>query len=247
MAAAPATLPNTKTKVELPTRSRDPERTRRAILDAATKEFAEHGLSGARVDAIAARAGANKRMLYHYFGNKEDLYLAALEQVYADIRNRERRLRLEDLPVEAAMRELVLITWRHFIEHPEFLSLLATENLLRARHLKRSKLVRQLHSPLVQMIANILERGAASGEMRADVDPVQLYISIASLGWFYLSNRFTLGTIFDRDLDTESTLAERGQHMVDVILGYLRPTTGRAATSDTLGVDRADGVSISNQ
>ena len=206
-----------------PDRVRDPERTRGLILEAAVAEFAENGLSGARVDAIAARAGANKRMLYHYFGNKEDLYLAALEHVYVAIRSRERALHLEDLPPALAMRELVLVTWRHFIEHPEFLSLLVTENLHRARHIRKSRLVHELHSPLVNMIADILERGARSGQLRAGVDPVQLYISIASLGWFYLSNRFTLGTIFDQDLESEAALERRGEHIVEVIMGYLRP------------------------
>jgi AcrR family transcriptional regulator len=204
-------------------RARDPERTRALILEAAIAEFAQNGLSGARVDAIAARSGANKRMLYHYFGNKEDLYLAALEQVYASIRVRERGLHLEDLPPVEAMRRLILVTWRHFIEHPEFLSLLATENLHRAKYLKQSRFVRELHSPLVKMIADILERGAEEGVLRTGVDPVQLYISIASLGWFYLSNRFTLGTIFDQDLETEAALAARAEHMVEVIMGYLRP------------------------
>ncbi len=206
-----------------PERIRDPERTRALILEAAIAEFAQNGLSGARVDAIAARAGANKRMLYHYFGNKEDLYLATLDQVYASIRTRERGLHLEDLPPLDAMRKLILVTWRHFVEHPEFLSLLATENLHRAKYLQQSRFVRELHSPLVKMIADILERGARSGVLRAGVDPVQLYISIASLGWFYLSNRFTLATIFEQDLESEEALAARAEHIVEVIMGYLRP------------------------
>lgn len=206
-----------------PERIRDPERTRALILEAAIAEFAQNGLSGARVDAIAARSGANKRMLYHYFGNKEDLYLAALEHVYAAIRLRERGLHLEDLPPAEAMRKLILVTWRHFIEHPEFLSLLATENLHRAKYLKQSRFVRELHSPLVKMIADILERGAREGVLRSGVDPVQLYISIASLGWFYLSNRFTLGTIFGKDLESAEALDARALHIVEVIMGYLRP------------------------
>jgi AcrR family transcriptional regulator len=208
-------------------RVRDPQRTRALILEAAISEFAQNGLSGARVDAIAARSGANKRMLYHYFGNKEDLYLAALEQVYGTIRARERGLHLEDLPPAEAMRRLILVTWRHFIEHPEFLSLLATENLHQAKYLKQSRFVRELHSPLIKMIADILERGAAQGQLRAGVDPMQLYISIASLGWFYLSNRFTLGTIFEQDLETEGALNTRAQHIVGVIMGYLRPLDSR--------------------
>jgi len=201
---------------------RDPERTRRRILDAAIAEFSAKGLSGARIDEIAGRAGANKRMIYHYFGNKEDLYLAALETVYETIRASERGLRLEDLPPEEAMRELVRFTWQYFLEHPEFISLLNNENLHEARHIRRSARIRELHSPLVGLIENILERGAAAGVFRNGIDPVQLYVSIASLGDFYLSNRHTLSTIFGRDLDAPEELAARREHIVDVTLGYLR-------------------------
>jgi hypothetical protein len=120
------------------------------------------------------------------------------------------------------MRELVLFTWRYFIEHPEFLSLLGTENLHRAAYLKQSKKIRDLHSPLVGMIADLLERGARQGVFRRGVDPVDLYISIAALGFFYMSNRFTLSTIFGRDLAAPESLEARGRTIVDVVLAYLR-------------------------
>jgi AcrR family transcriptional regulator len=132
--------------------ARDPERTRAAILAAATREFAAHGFGSARVDAIADRAQINKRMLYHYFGNKEDLYLAVLEDSYRGIRSAERKLHLEALPPEEGMRRLVTFTWEYFLEHPEFLSLLNTENLMQARHLRRSKHIEELHSPLVGVL-----------------------------------------------------------------------------------------------
>jgi TetR/AcrR family transcriptional regulator len=201
---------------------RDPERTRAAILEAATAEFTAKGLGGARVDAIARRARANKRMIYHYFRDKEGLYLAVLEAAYSNIRTAERGLNLADKDPVDGMRELVLFTWHYFIEHPEFLSLLGTENLHRAAHLKRSKRIRELHSPLVGMIGDLLERGARRGVFRRGIDPVQLYITIASLGWFYMSNRFTLSTIFGRDLTAAESLSERGGHIVDVVLAYLR-------------------------
>jgi hypothetical protein len=121
------------------------------------------------------------------------------------------------------MRELVRFTWRYFIEHPEFLSLLGTENLHRAKHLKTSRDIRDLHSPLVGNITLLLERGARANVFRANVDAVQLYITIASLGFFYLSNRHTLSTIFGRDLSARDALAERGLHIEEVVLGYLRP------------------------
>lgn len=203
--------------------SRDPERTQASILAAATEEFTAKGLNGARVDEIARRAGVNKRMIYHYFGDKEGLYLAALEATYAAIRSAEVGLRLADKDPIEGMRELVLFTWHYFIGHPEFLSMLGTENLHRAAYLKKSKKIRDLHSPLIGMIADLLERGAAKGVFRRGVDPVELYISIAGLGWFYMSNRYTLSTIFGRDLTIRAALDARGRHIVDVVLAYLKP------------------------
>lgn len=202
---------------------RNPVQTRRSILDAATEEFAAKGFGGARVDSIALRAGSNKRMLYHYFGNKEGLYLAVLEETYRRIRLAEADLNLSHLEPEEGVRRLVDFTWRYFIEHPEFLSLLNTENLMKARFLKRSQNIRDLHFPLVDLIEDLLTRGGASGVFRTDVTPVQLYITIAALGFFYMSNRATLSTIFDVDLSSEDALAERGRHIADVVLGYLRP------------------------
>lgn len=203
-------------------RQRDPERTKRAILEAATAEFVAHGFAGASVNEIAARARINKRMLYHYYGKKDDLYLAVLERIYKGIRSAETQLRLGDLPPRQAIEKLVLFTWKYFLDHPEFLSLLNTENMLRARYLRQSPRIRDLHSPLISMITGVLARGEAEGIFRKGVDPVQLYISIASLGFFYLSNCHTLSTIFERDLQDEAMLKERGTHIVEIILGYLR-------------------------
>ena len=202
-------------------RQRDPERTRRAILEAATAEFVAHGFAGASVNEIAARARVNKRMLYHYYGKKDDLYLAVLERTYKGIRTAETQLHLADLAPRAAIERLVMFTWDYFLEHPEFLSLLNTENMLKGRYLSQSGHIRDLHSPLITMITQVLARGEAEGVFRSGVDPVQLYISIASLGFFYLSNRYTLATIFERDLMSEASLEERGRHIVAVILGYL--------------------------
>jgi len=206
-----------------PSAGRDPARTRATILAAATEEFTAKGLKGARVDAIARRSGANKRMIYHYFGNKEGLYLAVLETAYAAIRNAEIGLNVVERDPVDGMRELIQFTWRYFIEHPEFLSLLATENLNRAFYLKKSRRIRELHSPLVGMISTLLERGAAAGAFRKGVDPVQLYISIAALGFFYFSNRYTLSTIFGRDFSARDELESRSRHILDVVLGYLEP------------------------
>ena len=149
------------------------------ILEAAKQEFAAHGLAGARVDRIAANAGANKRMLYYHVGNKEDLYLAVLEGAYEKIRSEERGLDLEHLDPPEAIERLIDFTWNYFLRNPEFLALLNTENLAKARHLKRSNKVKSMHSPFVEMIRTVVRRGVESGDFRVAVDPVQLYISIA--------------------------------------------------------------------
>ena len=202
-------------------RSRDADRSQREILLAARDEFAAHGLGGARMDRIATGAGVNKRLIYYYFASKESLFLAVLERAYEDIRSREAELSLAQVDPIEAVRRLISFTWRYYIEHPEFLTLLNSENLHRARHLKRSAKVRQMHSPLVQTLADVLERGHKSGVFRAGVDPVQLYISIAGLSYFYLGNSHTLSTIFGRDLLGAKAQVERLSHMTDLVLGYL--------------------------
>jgi AcrR family transcriptional regulator len=202
--------------------NRDPGRTRARILEAATGEFARYGLGGARVDRIASRAKANKRMLYYYFGDKEGLFLAALEDRYSHIRNAERSLKLEHLDPRDAVRRLVEFTWNYFLEHPEFMTLLNSENLHKGRHVRRSRRVPEMHSPLVALLRDVLRRGEAQGLFRKGIDPVQLYISIAGEGYFYLSNRYTLSRIFDRDLMAPRALAGRARHIADMILNALR-------------------------
>ena len=209
------------TEAALRNSRRNPERNKDRILRAATGEFARFGLGGARVDRIAERAGANKRMLYYYFGNKDELFLAVLESRYAHIRRAEHGLRLGDLEPAEGLRRLIAFTWNYYLKHPEFLTLLNSENLHQARHLRRSRQIAAMHSPLVAMLKDLLERGARKGEFRSDVDPVQLYISIAALGYFYLSNRHTLSTIFARDLLSSRNKSERLKHMTALVLGYL--------------------------
>src|SRR3954471_13860168 len=156
---------------------RDPAKNQERILKAATAEFARAGLGGARVDRIAERAGANKRMLYYYYGNKEALFLAVMEASYEQIRAAERNLHLAEVEPEEGIRRLVEFTWRYYLTHPEFLTLLNSENLHRARHIKRSKNIPALHSPFVAMIEDLLARGVKEGRFRRGVDAVQLYIS----------------------------------------------------------------------
>jgi len=204
---------------------RDPEGMRLRILAAAKQEFATHGLAGARVDRIAVKAGANKRMLYYHVGKKEALYLAVLEGAYEKIRAEERGLDLEHLAPPEAIRRLIEFTWGYFLRNPEFLALLNTENLARARHLKRSTKVKSLHSPFVEMIRTVVQRGVESGDFPVAIDPVQLYISIAALSFFYLSNSATLSVIFGRDLLNKEAKDERLDHMIGLVLAAL---TGQA-------------------
>jgi AcrR family transcriptional regulator len=202
-------------------RTRDADRSQQEILRAAMSEFHERGLGGARIDSIAERAGVNKRLIYYYFGSKEELFLAVLEQTYADIRSAEHALHLETANPAYAVRRLVAFTWDHYLAHPEFLTLLNSENLHRARHLKRSKRIREMNSPLIQTLADVLERGRRDGVFRGGVDAVQLYISIAALAYFYLSNNHTLSTIFGRDLMSPKALSERLSHITEVVMGYV--------------------------
>jgi AcrR family transcriptional regulator len=201
---------------------RDPARNQERILKAATAEFARAGLGGARVDRIAERAGANKRMLYYYYGNKEALFLAVMEASYERIRMAERSLKLGEVDPEEGIRRLVEFTWAYYLKNPEFLTLLNSENLHKARHIKRSRNIPAMHSPFVATIEDLLRRGVQAGKFRRGVDAVQLYISIASLSYFYQSNRHTLSTVFERDLFAPRHRAERLKHMVELVLGYLR-------------------------
>lgn len=191
-------------------------------MAAATREFARHGFAGARVDRIARTARVNKQMLYYHIGDKAALYLAVLEAAYDRIRTAERTLELDALDPAVAIARLVGFTWQYFLDHPEFLALLNTENLQQARTLKRSSAVTQIHSPFVGMIAAVLSRGEASGAFRPGVDPVQLYISIAGLAYFYVGNNATLSVIFGRDLLTPEARAARLAHMQELILAGLR-------------------------
>jgi AcrR family transcriptional regulator len=202
-------------------RGRDADRSREEILRAAMAEFAQNGFGGARIEAIADRAGVNKKLIYYYFAAKDELFVAVLEQTYADIRAAEQALNLEDSGPAQAIRTLVAFTWQHYLAHPEFLSLLNSENMHRAGHLKRSGRIRQMNSPLIETLARIVERGQRDGSFREGVYPLQLYVSIAGLAYFYLSNNHTLSAIFGRSLMTPAALEQRLEHITAMVLGYL--------------------------
>lgn len=219
--AKSTTKPRARSKPTPVATLRNPEETRRRLLEAAAKEFCDHGFHGARIDRIAARAGPNKRLLYAYVGDKEQVYLQVLEHAYQEIRSGERMLNLERMSPEEGMRTLTRFTFQHFQRHPNFIRLLIGENLNEARFLKRSAVIQDMHSPLVGQIRTLLTRGEAEGVFRRGVDPIQLYISIAALGFFYLSNRYTLSTIFSMDLMSSERLLAREEHIVALVMGYL--------------------------
>jgi TetR/AcrR family transcriptional regulator len=213
----------TERSPDAPRRPRDSAATAAAILAAATKEFAAYGFGGGRIDRIAERAGVNKRMIYHHYGHKRGLYLAVLEQAYHRERSAEQKLELEALEPREAMQRLVEYTFDSFVKDRTFIKLLNDENLHKAAHLKRSKRIAEMHSPLIAIMQGILERGAATGVFRRDLDPTQTWISIAAVSYFYFSNIYTLSTIFRRNLDEPQAREARRRHVVDVILSYLRP------------------------
>lgn len=202
---------------------RDPAATRRKLLLAARREFAASGLAGARVDEIAARAGVNKQLVYHYFGDKDALYLAVLEWVYEEIREQERKLNLEGLAPERAIRKLIESSFDHLAAHPDFIALLNDENRGGARHVRKSARLEAMHSPLVSLVSKILTEGVKNGVFRKGVNPVQLYISIAGLSYFFFSNTRTLSAIFGNDLSRPAARRARRRHVVDLVLQALRP------------------------
>lgn len=215
-------------------RTRDPERTKASILAAATAEFSARGFAGAGIDAIASRSGANRRMIYHYFGSKRGLWLAVLEAAYERARTAELKLDLERLAPEAALRRLVTFTFNSFIGNRTFINLLNSENLHQARHLKESARVKEMHSPLIGVISTILERGVRDGVFRPGQDPAELWISIAGLSYFYFSNIFTLSVILGRDLASEAELDRRRAHVADLVTHAVlaRPPAAPAEDED---------------
>ena len=202
-------------------RIRDPIRTQERILKAAQAEFARKGYDGARVDAIIARAKISKNLLYHHFRSKEDLYIRVLERTYETLRRRQSDIPLHGLDPVEAMKRLCEDTFQVFIDEPDVITMLNTENLYRGKHIAKSPIIRALYNRLSVTLRAILEIGAERGVFRSDIDPVDLYISMSGLGYFYLSNQYTLSMIFDRDLVDPANLESRRAHIVDMVLSYL--------------------------
>jgi TetR/AcrR family transcriptional regulator len=202
---------------------RNAEMSQLKLLAAAADEFARHGLLGARVDTIARSGGVNKQLIYYHFNSKEALYVAVLEHVYTDIRARERELKLDDVPPQQAMDQLIGFTFDYVTKHPNFVALLMDENVHRGVHLRKSKQLRRLRSPFVGFIDETLKRGERAGVFKSGVDPVQFYISLAALCFFYHANIHTLSALFNQSLGAPEKLRRRRKHVLEFVTSYLRP------------------------
>jgi AcrR family transcriptional regulator len=194
------------------------EGTRNKILNAALQEFSRHGLSGARIDAIAAESGINKGMIYYYFGSKEDLYVAALEESYRRFRQIESEFQLESLAPVAALRQLVSASFDFHAAHPEFIRMVMSENINQGEYIRKIPELRAINRSAITVLDRLCQRGIVEGVFRADVDPVDLHMSISALSFYNVSNRHTFSFIFDRDLGAPEVHAARRESVVDTIL-----------------------------
>jgi AcrR family transcriptional regulator len=203
-------------------RTNDPQSTIADIIAVATREFAENGLAGARIDVIAEAMRTSKRMIYYYFGSKEQLYVAVLEESYRRMREIESDLHLEDLAPEDALRKLVGYTVDYQFAHPEFIRLVMTENIHRGEYLARSSAIQKLNVPAIEGLKTVYERGVAQGVFRSGLDPVDLHMSISALSVFNVANRHTFSLIFKRDLESTAALIARRDSIIEMIVRFVR-------------------------
>ena len=203
-------------------RTNDPARTMAGILEVATAEFAGKGLSGARIDQIAAATRTSKRMIYYYFGSKEGLYVAVLEESYRRMRSIEAQLQLEDLAPEAALRRLVEFTFDHHRCNPDYIRLVMTENMERGAYLAQSKTIQDLNVPAIEAIRKLYERGVADGVFRPGLAPIDIHASISALTFFNVSNQHTFSLIFGVDAQSPEAVAARRQSVTEMIVRFVR-------------------------
>jgi AcrR family transcriptional regulator len=203
-------------------RTNDPDRTVADILAVATAEFAEKGFSGARIDEIAERMATSKRTIYYYFGGKEALYLAVLEEAYRRIRSLEHAIDIDHLEPEEALRQLVGFTFDYQNANPDFVRLVMNENILKAAFLRQSKEIQRLNIPAIAAVRSIYERGVASGAFRPGLDPVDLHMTISALSFFNVANRHTFGVIFKHDMGAPESLATRRANVIEALVRYVR-------------------------
>lgn len=199
------------------------DETRARILATATRHFARHGLSGARVEAIAARAGVNIRMVYHHFASKQGLYLAVLDEAYFSLRQQELQLDYSALGPREGLLRFFDFVHGHFAAHPELVALMTGENMLHAAHLKRSRQVATRSSPVLALIGGLLRRGGKSGEVRKGIDPLQLYMAMVALSYFHVSNAHTVSWIFKRDIQAPRWRAAQKRQARLMIERFLGP------------------------
>ncbi|MBL6929619.1 MAG: TetR family transcriptional regulator [Rhodospirillales bacterium] len=215
---------NHKATSEKPlTRKRDPEARRRRLEDAAREEFSARGLEGARVDEIARRAGVNKQLVYHYFGNKDGLYLRILEQTYEAMVKAKVSLQLQDIPPFEAIEKLVGFTFDYIADHRDFIALINDENIHKGRHIRKSQHVHPTHSEMMRILDDILRAGEKDGSIREGIDTIQFYITLSGMCYFYFANIHTLSVVFGRDLASAEALAVRRTHIIDTVLASIRP------------------------
>lgn len=205
-----------------PGRTNDPERTQADILRVAEAEFGEKGLAGARIDEIAEATRTSKRMIYYYFGSKEGLYLAVLEEAYRRVRDVESHLKLQDLEPEEALRRLVAFTFDHHLDHESYIRLVMSENIHRGQYLAQSPRIQELNVPAIAAIRNLYERGVKMGVFRKGLDPVDIHASISALSFFNVSNRHTFGLIFKLDMTSRAYIAQRRESVVEMIVRFMR-------------------------
>jgi AcrR family transcriptional regulator len=198
-----------------------PEANRAGIVAAAIDEFAARGFKGASMDAIAARTHTTRALINYYFGSKEKLYIAVLEHVYAEIREAEAKLDLDHVPPADAVRRIVEFTYNYYLTHEGFVRLVVAENQARGRHLKKSRAMRTLNRPIIDRLARVITRGQAEGLFRADADSVEMHKAIAALGMFNVTNQYTFGSIFQRDMGAKGDVGRRRAMVADLILSYL--------------------------
>lgn len=203
-------------------RTNDPEATMADILDVATREFAAKGLAGARIDEIAAATRTSKRMIYYYFGSKEGLYVAVLEEAYRRIRHIETDMHLEDLEPETALRRLVAFTCDYQRSNPDFIRLVMNENMHHGEFLAQSRLIQQLNVPAINLLRSVYERGVHEGVFRSGIDPIDLHMSISALSVFNVSNRHTFSLIFKHDFDDPAAIEARRDSIVEMIVRFVR-------------------------
>lgn len=197
--------------------------TRARILDVALHEFSRAGLSGARIDAIAAESGLNKAMIYYYFGSKDDLYVAALEESYRRFRQIEGELQIDErLAPEAALRQLVAASFDFHAAHPGFIRMVMNENINQGEYIRKIPDLRAINRSAITVLERLCQRGVEEGVFRADVDPVDLHMSISALSFYNVSNRHTFSFIFDRDLGAAEVHAARRASVIDTILRSVR-------------------------